>query len=112
MRGNSLLVRSESGVDVQMRFQDPCVFFDATNPSAREYVWEKCKQNYFDAGVRMFWLDEAEPQYEVYDYSHYCYHAGPVLQVGNLYPQLYSRGFYEGQIASGQTGTVTAAAPL
>jgi alpha-D-xyloside xylohydrolase len=106
MRDNNLLVRSESGVDVHMRFQDPCVFYDATNPAARRYVWEKCRQNYFDLGVRMFWLDEAEPEYEVYDYAHYRYHAGPVLQVGNLYPQLYARGFYEGQLASGQTNPV------
>ena len=43
MREANLLVRSESGVDVQMRFQEPSVFFDATNPAAREYVWEKCR---------------------------------------------------------------------
>ena len=27
----------------------------------REYVWQKCKQSYYDKGVRIFWLDEAEP---------------------------------------------------
>jgi len=106
MRDNNLLVRSESGVDVHMRFQDPCVFYDTTNPAARSYVWEKCKQNYFDLGVRIFWLDEAEPEYEIYDYAHYRYYAGPVLQIGNLYPQHYARGFYEGQVASGQTDVV------
>jgi alpha-D-xyloside xylohydrolase len=106
MRDNNLLVHTESGVDVQMRFQDPCVFYDATNPTARTFVWEKCKQNYFDLGIRMFWLDEAEPEYETYDYAQYRYHAGPVLQVGNLYPQQYARGFYDGQIASGQTDPV------
>ena len=106
MRDNNLLVRSESGVDVQMRFQDPCVFYDTTNPAAREYVWEKCRQNYYDLGVRTFWLDEAEPEYEVYDYANYRYHLGPNLQIGNLYPQLYARGFYEGQVAAGQTDPV------
>jgi alpha-D-xyloside xylohydrolase len=106
MRDNNLLVHSESGVDVHMRFQDPCVFYDTTNPAARRYVWEKCKQNYFDSGVRMFWLDEAEPEYELYDYAQYRYHAGPVLRMGNLYPQLYARGFYEGQLAAGQADPV------
>jgi alpha-D-xyloside xylohydrolase len=106
MRDNNLLVRSESGVDVQMRYQEPCVFYDTTNPAAREYVWEKCRQNYYDLGIRTFWLDEAEPEYEVYDYAHYRYHLGPNLQIGNLYPQLYARGFYEGQVAAGQTDPV------
>jgi alpha-D-xyloside xylohydrolase len=106
MRDRNLLVRSERGVDVQMRFQEPCVFYDTTNPEARAYVWEKCKQSYYDHGVRVFWLDEAEPEYEIYDYSHYRYHIGPNLQIGNLYPQMYARGFYEGQVAAGQENPV------
>jgi alpha-D-xyloside xylohydrolase len=106
MRDNNLLVRAESGIDVQMRYQDPSVFYDATNPAARAYVWDKCKQNYYDLGIKTFWLDEAEPEYEAYDYGHYRYHAGPVLQVGNLYPQHYARGFYEGQLVAGQTSPV------
>lgn len=103
MRDNNLLVRSEAGVDLDSRFQDPNAFYDTTNPAARAFVWDKCKQNYFDLGIKTFWLDEAEPEYEVYDYAHYRYHAGPVLQVGNLYPQHYARGFYEGQIEAGQS---------
>ena len=106
MRENNLLVRSESGVDVQMRFQEPSVFYDATNPAARQYVWEKCRQNYYDLGIRTFWLDEAEPEYETYDFGHYRYHLGPNVQIGNLYPQLYARGFYEGQLAAGQPDPV------
>jgi alpha-D-xyloside xylohydrolase len=106
MRDNNLLVRSESGVDVQMRFQEPSVFFDATSPAARRYVWEKCRQHYYDLGVRTFWLDEAEPEYESYDPGQYRYHLGPDLRVGNLYPQLYARGFYEGQVAAGQADPV------
>jgi len=106
MRDNNLLVRSEAGVDVQMRFQEPSVFYDTTNPAARAYVWEKCRQNYYDLGIRTFWLDEAEPEYETYDYANYRYHLGPALEVGNLYPQLYARGFYEGQVAAGQPDPV------
>ncbi len=106
MRENNLLVRSESGVDVQMRFQEPSVFYDATNPAARQYVWEKCRQNYYDLGIRTFWLDEAEPEYETYDFGQYRYHLGPNVQIGNLYPQLYARGFYEGQLAAGQPDPV------
>ena len=106
MRDKNLLVRSDSGVDVQMRFQEQSVFYDATNPAARAYVWDKCRQNYHDLGVRAFWLDEAEPEFETYDHGQYRCHLGPVLQVGNLYPQLYARGFYEGQVAAGQADPV------
>ena len=106
MRDNNLLVRAESGIDLHMRFQDPCVFYDATNPAARRYVWGKCKENYFDLGIKTFWLDEAEPEYETYDYANYRYHAGPVLQVGNIYPQHYARGFFEGQTAAGVAAPV------
>jgi len=79
-----------------MQFQADSLFFDATNPAAREYVWRKCKENYADKGVRLFWLDEAEPEFGVYDYANYRYHAGPGLQVTNQYPQCFSRAFYEG----------------
>ena len=106
MRERNLLVRSESGVDVQMRFQEPSVFYDATNPAARSYVWEKCRQNYHDLGIRTFWLDEDEPEFESYAFGQYRYHLGPNLQIGNLYPQLYARGFYEGQVAAGQADPV------
>lgn len=102
MRNRNLLVRSEAGVDIQMQFQEPSVFYDATNPAARQYVWDTCKTNYYDYGIKTFWLDEAEPEYEIYDFQQYRYHAGPNLQIGNLYPQGYARGFYEGQRAEGQ----------
>jgi alpha-glucosidase (family GH31 glycosyl hydrolase) len=44
MRERGLLVHTERGVNVQMRFGGESVFFDATNPEARNYVWQKCKK--------------------------------------------------------------------
>lgn len=41
-----LLVRAEYGEQIGMRFVEDSMFFDATNPRARKYVWEKCKKNY------------------------------------------------------------------
>ena len=106
MRHQNLLVRSEYGEQVGMRFGGDSMFFDATNPRARQYVWDKCRQNYWDKGVRMFWLDEAEPEYGTYDYSNYRYSVGPVVQAGNVYPQAFSRGFYEGMKAEGMENPV------
>lgn len=101
MRRKNLLVHSEYGEQVGMRFGGDSMFFDATNPAACAYVWEKCKKNYYDMGVRMFWLDEAEPEYGTYDYRSYRYSLGPVVQVGNVFPQTFARGFYEGMKAEG-----------
>lgn len=102
MRQKGLLVQTEHGLNVQMDFQGNNVFYDATNPEAREYVWDKCKKNYAENGIKLFWLDEAEPEYTTYDYENYRYYAGSVMQQGNIYPREYARGFYEGQKESGQ----------
>ena len=101
-----MLVKSNSGVDVQMIFHGNNAFMDATNPKTRRYVWEKCKQNYADLGIRTFWLDEAEPEFSTYEYECYRYAAGPVEEIGNIYPREYSRMFYEGQKENGQEDIV------
>ncbi|KAH6618254.1 glycoside hydrolase family 31 protein [Chaetomium sp. MPI-SDFR-AT-0129] len=101
-----LLVRVEKGVRVVMDFQGQTVHFDATNPRAREYVWGKVKENYYDLGIRVFWLDEAEPEYDAYDFENYRYYAGSNLSIGNIYPREYSRGFYEGLKAQGHDDVV------
>ena len=102
MRQKGLLVQTEHGLNVQMDFQGNNVFYDATNPEAREYVWDKCKKNYAENGIKLFWLDEAEPEYTTYDFENYRYYAGSVMQQGNIYPREYARGFYEGQKENGQ----------
>ena len=106
MDQQGLLVRAEYGEQVGMRFVEDSMFYDATNPRAREYVWQKCKQNYYDLGIRIFWLDEAEPEYGTYDFKAYRYAAGPNVEIGNIYPQCYARGFYEGMKAAGQENPV------
>ncbi len=106
MKQQGLLVKSNSGVDVQMLFHGNNVFMDATNPRTREYVWDKCKKNYADLGINLFWLDEAEPEFTGYDFDTYRYHAGPVAEIGNIYPREYARLFYEGQKANGQENIV------
>jgi alpha-D-xyloside xylohydrolase len=106
MYRRGFLVRPEMGVNISMLFGGYSNFFDATNPEARKYVWEKCKKNYYNYGIKIFWLDEAEPEFSVYDYDNYRYYLGPNVQIGNIYPQLYSRAFYEGMKAEGQQNIV------
>ncbi|MDD3278047.1 MAG: glycoside hydrolase family 31 protein [Lachnospiraceae bacterium] len=106
MKQQGLLVKIRSGIDVQMIFHGNNVFMDATNPRTRAYVWDKCRQNYADYGIKTFWLDEAEPEFTTYDYDMYRYHAGTVEEIGNIYPREYSRLFYEGQQQDGQEDIV------
>jgi len=101
MWDQGMLVHSERGVKTTMEFLGNCTFFDSTNPQAREYIWKTCKRNYYDKGVKLFWLDEAEPEYSVYDFDNYRYHLGSNLQVGNLYPVMYAKAFFDGMRAEG-----------
>ena len=102
MKQQGLLVKSNAGIDVQMLFHGNNVFMDPTNPRTRKYVWDKCRKNYADLGIHTFWLDEAEPEFGTYEYDNYRYHAGPVEEIGNIYPREYARMFYEGQKEMGQ----------
>ena len=106
MLQQGLLVRAEYGEQVGMRFVEDNMFFDATNPRARDYVWKKVKKNYFDHGIRIFWLDEAEPEYGTYDFKNYRYHLGSNQQIGNIYPQVYARLFYDGMRQEGMENPV------
>ncbi|MBQ2461697.1 MAG: glycoside hydrolase family 31 protein [Clostridia bacterium] len=106
MLQQGLLVRAEYGEQIGMRFVEDSMFFDATNPRARKYVWKKIKKNYYDYGIRVFWLDEAEPEYGTYDFKAYRYHIGTNQQVGNVWPQYYARLFYEGMKEAGQENPV------
>ncbi|KXG54538.1 Aldolase-type TIM barrel [Penicillium griseofulvum] len=106
MLEQGLLIRHDRGLRVAMQCDGDITHFDATNPAARKYVWSKAKQNYYDMGIKVFWLDEAEPEYSIYDFDIYRYHAGSNLQIGNTYPKEYARGFYEGMTEEGQSNIV------
>ncbi|KAK9857323.1 Aldolase-type TIM barrel [Penicillium brevicompactum] len=106
MLEKGLLIRHDRGMRVAMQCDGDVTHFDATNPSARDYIWAKVKKNYYDKGIKVFWLDEAEPEYSIYDFDIYRYHAGSNLQIGNIYPKEYARGFYEGMTAEGQGNIV------
>lgn len=102
----NLLVRTDRGLAPQMSFQGPSLFLDVTNPASRQAVWELCRDNYLAHGIRTFWLDEAEPEYGVYDFDNHRHHLGPAAQVGNVYPQHFARAFHDGLTASGEADVV------
>lgn len=96
------LIRTERGFRTGLNFEGATVHYDATNPGAREYLWEKVKKNYYEKGIHIFWLDEAEPEYTAYDFDNYRYYLGTDLEIGNIYPVEYARTFYEGMEREGQ----------
>ncbi|OAA65549.1 glycoside hydrolase family 31 protein [Niveomyces insectorum RCEF 264] len=100
------LVRVDRGVRTGLDFEGDTIHYDATNPGARAFLWDKVQAHYYAHGIKVFWLDEAEPEYKVYDFDNYRYHLGPNVRIGNVYPRDYARGFYEGMTAAGQTNVV------
>lgn len=95
MMEQGLLIRTERGAAQTYDYQGDCVEIDVFNPKTRQYVWDVCKKNYYDFGIDAFWLDNSEPDYGVYDFDNYRYIAGPAMAVSNMYPQMYSRVFYD-----------------
>ncbi len=101
-----MLIRTERGVRPQFLYKGNSAIIDATNPHTREFVWSKIKKNYYDKGIKTFWLDEAEPEYEAYDFDNYRYYLGPNVQVGNIYPAMYAQMLYEGMEKEGQENII------
>lgn len=101
-----LFIRTERGSEQCLDYQGDTVFYDATNPEAREFIWEKARENYYEYGIDMFWLDVAEPEYSAYDFENYRHYTGPALKVANSYPKMHAKAFYDGMIAQGQRDIV------
>ena len=106
MKERGYLIRTERGHRLAMDFLGNTVHFDSTNEGARGYVWNKCKENYYKYGIRLFWLDEAEPEYTYYDFDLYRYSMGPNVQIGNIYPYMYAKTFYDGMKSEGQENII------
>ncbi|CAF4314475.1 unnamed protein product, partial [Rotaria sordida] len=35
---------------------------DQFNPTTRQFIWDKVKRNYYDYGIKIYWLDADEPE--------------------------------------------------
>lgn len=102
MRDRNMLIRSERGPGALVYCRGPETYYDPTNPEARRFVWKRVKENYYELGVKNFWLDEAEPEIGPYDYDNLRYWIGNGMEVSSLYPFYYAKTFYDGQKEEGQ----------
>ena len=103
MVDDGLLVATEHGVPAHAPWRDkgfgaelPVAFYDPTNPAAREFLWAKIKENYYDLGVRAWWLDASEPELRPGHPHNLSFHAGPGAEVATLYPQAHAQTFHDG----------------
>ena len=114
MQERGLLVRNERGIPAHKPFRDTrpegpvyVQFYDATNPDARRFIWERVKEGYYDKGVRLWWLDACEPDVYPTDPDNLRFHLGSGPEVLNIYPLLHAQGFYEGMRALGEEEIVS-----
>jgi len=114
MSEHGLLVNNEYGVDAQHVFIDNGVegpayfaYYDATNPEGRRFIWDTIKRNYYSKGVKLFWLDNDEPDVNPWHPENLRFFLGNGEEVANIYPLLHQRAFYEGLLNSGETEILT-----
>lgn len=98
MRERNYILRGERGVDVVFMFFGPQTYVDTTHPGAQEFFWSRAKKkkNYYDYGIRTFWLDEAEPEMRPYDYDNVRMYLGNGEEVSNIYCVGFAKAFYDG----------------
>jgi alpha-D-xyloside xylohydrolase len=109
MLDRGLLISNEQGTAVHSNWPERGVrswigvaFYDSTSPEARQYIWDQVEKSYYNAGVRIFWLDACEPEIKPYFPAGLRYAAGPGPEVANIYPREHARAFYEGMKAKGE----------
>jgi alpha-D-xyloside xylohydrolase len=96
------LIRTERGYRITLTAGGDTVYYDATNPDAGSYVWNTVKKNYYDRGIKLFWLDAVEPATAAYTFDNNRFFIGTEPEVGNIFPLVIARTFYEGLKKEGQ----------
>lgn len=102
------LLTTERGVPVVIPFPDKDPFgpgfftyYDAFNPEARAFHWDKVKRNYLDRGIRHFWLDACEPEMRPAHPENVRTSLGNGAEMLCAYPLLHAQGYREGLTAAG-----------
>lgn len=107
MKAQGLFTGSLDGKCDLVDFRGPRYQYDPTNPAAAKYLWTKWKQNYFDLGIRTFWLDPCDDFHAIQEYDQVLYHIGPAKAAHGYFPVAHQKNIYEGLLAAGETEVVT-----
>ena len=106
MEQKGLISFTDIGSQQTYDYQGDCATVDFFNPEAQEVVWEKCRKNYRELGIDLFWLDNSEPDSAAYDFDDLRYYTGRGSKVGCEYPKKYVEAFYNGMAAQGDHESV------
>jgi len=106
MKEKGLLVENENGIPAHLEMDGVQQFYDATNPEAREFIWEKVSKNYYRHGIKIWWLDACEPEIYPMDLANLRYSMGNGAQVSNIYPLMHEKAFFDGMQRMGEQDIV------
>lgn len=107
MDERNMLIRTERGQYGIFSFYGQQTYIDTSNPETREYVWDRIKENYYDNGIKTYWLDESEPEIGPAHFDNIRFYKGNGEEVGLIYPFHYSQLFYEGLKKEGETEIIS-----
>jgi alpha-D-xyloside xylohydrolase len=107
MKEHGLFTGSVGGKKDMVDVYGPKHQYDPTNPVAARFLWSKWKENYFDLGIRTFWLDPCDDLHDIQDYDQMLCHIGPGTEVHNYFPVAHQKNIYEGLVAAGENEVVT-----
>ncbi len=96
LAAREFLLKDASGKPVDglaFRSDRAGALLDSTNPAAREWFWDRIRDNIASRGFDWFWLDETEPDLVP---DGYYYRIGSGDRYHNLYPLLHTEGVAEG----------------
>lgn len=125
MQANGLLSATRSGPGTTDSWNGSYIRnIDSTNPEARKFLWDTLKENYYDKGIKNFWIDQADggalgEAWENNGQTNYVesipyalpdvlYYAGTQDTVGKLYPWAHQQAIEEGSRNASGTDQGTA----
>jgi len=100
------LMNTRYGKRVGLDFLADTTHIDVTNPVARKEMWKSVNKNYSKKGIELFWLDEAEPEMNIYQMDNYVFDMGLANEVGNSYAYWYAKTFDDGLKAGGKDKSI------
>ena len=106
MLEKGFIVDTDRGLPIHTDFFN-LSYFDATNPEACEFVWDKIRNGYVKHGIKNFWLDCAEPEFRGYHHDNYRYADGNTTAVANEYPKYYTKMVWDGLKSEGEKDVVS-----
>jgi alpha-D-xyloside xylohydrolase len=108
MRDRGYLLRTERGVPAVIQFPDKnprginfLTYYDAFNPEAREFHWNRVRQGYVARGIRNFWLDACEPEMRPVHPEHVRTALGNGAEMLCAFPRLHAERYAEGLAEEG-----------